>query len=318
MPNVRRGPVTGSAISCALALATVPAAALTPSFVPMHDSLIRADALLDSKISSTMGVDADAVVQLPTDLLPGAPMVIDLPLNGEWHTAVLLPHSVRSPDAYQVLAQQPDGTYVEHEPGPIQTLRGTIWGLDGSVVAGSMLEDGLHLMIAAGDTYWVQPVADEAEASPGAHIVYTADDVHPTPTKCGVKHELDFDAVHNEDFVAGVLPLGGACIAELACDADTEYFNDYGSVANVEARINSIINTVNLQYESQVGISHQITTIVVRTGTDPYTFTDAQDRLCQFITEWTNNQQDVQRDVAHLFTGAELAGSDHRHCGRHR
>ena len=60
---------------------------------------------------------------------------------------------------------------------------------------------------------------------------------------------------------------GGPCVAELACDTDTEYFNDYGTVAATEAQINSVINTVNLQYESQVGISHAITTIIVRTGT---------------------------------------------------
>ena len=69
---------------------------------------------------------------------------------------------------------------------------------------------------------------------------------------------------------------GGACIAELACDADFEYFSTWGSVANVEARINSVINAVNVQFERDVSITHAITTIIVRTAEpDPYTSSDA-------------------------------------------
>ena len=70
-----------------------------------------------------------------------------------------------------------------------------------------------------------------------------------------------------------------------------------------------MINAVNLQYESEVGLTHQITTIIVRNVSDPYTSLGAQSRLCQFITEWTNNQQSVVRDVAHLFTGVDLSGT---------
>ncbi|HZL98689.1 MAG TPA: zinc-dependent metalloprotease family protein, partial [Planctomycetota bacterium] len=99
-------------------------------------------------------------------------------------------------------------------------------------------------------------------------------------------------------------------VAELACDADFEYFSHYGTVAAVENRINTVINAMNAQYENEVGITHEITTIIVRTSSSqPYTSTDPNTLLNQFRTQWTSNHGNVTRDVAHLFTGKELAGS---------
>ena len=102
---------------------------------------------------------------------------------------------------------------------------------------------------------------------------------------------------------------GGACIAELACDADFEYFSTWGSVANVEARINSVINAVNVQFERDVSITHAITTIIVRTAEpDPYTSSDAVTLLNQFRNHWQSNHTGVQRDIAQLFTGKQIDG----------
>ena len=98
--------------------------------------------------------------------------------------------------------------------------------------------------------------------------------------------------------------------AELACDADFEYFTKWGSVANVENRINSIINSNNVLYEAQTGLSHTITTIIVRTSSNqPYTQKEASNLLSQFRNHWNANHGNIQRDVAHLFTGKTLAGN---------
>ncbi|MCZ6836182.1 MAG: M12 family metallo-peptidase, partial [Planctomycetota bacterium] len=101
----------------------------------------------------------------------------------------------------------------------------------------------------------------------------------------------------------------GACIAELACDADYEYLQDWGSVSGVESRINAVINAVNTQYERDVNITHVITTIIVRTSEpDPYTSSDAVTLLNQFRSHWEANHGNVQRDMAQLFTGKSING----------
>jgi hypothetical protein len=104
----------------------------------------------------------------------------------------------------------------------------------------------------------------------------------------------------------------GGCVAQIACDADYEYYLDYGaSTANVEARINAVINAMNAQYERDVDITHQVTSIIVRTSAqqDPYTSTDAVTLLNQVRNQWNANHAGIQRDVVQMFTGTNLNGS---------
>jgi hypothetical protein len=101
-------------------------------------------------------------------------------------------------------------------------------------------------------------------------------------------------------------------VAELGVDADFQFYQAYGSsVGNVQNRVNSVINGLNVQYENQVGIRHDITQIIIRTssGTNPYTTNDPVTLLNQFRNHWNSNHGSVQRDVAHLFTGRNLSGS---------
>ena len=258
-------------------------------------------------------VDAAAVVNLELKARPGEAVVVTLPIDGVPVELDLEPFSVRSPH-YTLLVQVESGELVEHPAGPERTLRGTVSGWEGAVVAASLNDDGLSAMIRRedGDVWWVQPVnARIPNVRPGDHFLYQSSDVLPGDWSCGVEH--DFAARPDEAVIDGPMQGGIAgtpCVAELGCETDFEYFQDYGSVGATEARINSVINTVNVQYETQVGITHQITTIIVRsTSNDPYTQTSSEGRLCQFITEWTNNQQGIQRDVAHMFTGVDLNGS---------
>ncbi len=271
---------------------------------------VDAGVLVD-RVNDAMGLRASDVVTLKVDAALGEPFQVSLWIGGALRTLDLSPHSVRSPDHYQVLMQLADGTYAESAPGPVRTLRGRVLGMPGSAVAASLMDDGLYARIELGGAgvYWFEPVRSGlCVTCQDAYVVYRDEDVLDHGRTCASDSRRPMGRFL-QDPVAEAGGCGGAvCIAELACDADTEYFNAYGSVAAVEARINLVINAVNQQYESQVAISHQITTILVRTSTDPYTLTSPEGRLCQFITEWTNNQTGIQRDVAHLFTGANIDG----------
>ncbi|MFQ5414815.1 MAG: M12 family metallo-peptidase, partial [Phycisphaerae bacterium] len=271
----------------------------------------RADVLRQAA-GDALGLLDGTVIELDIDPVPGVPVMVDVPLGDAWHTVVLEPQSVRAP-GYQVLAQVEDGSYVVHEPGPVRTLRGVVEGIEGSAAAGSVLVDGLYarIMLDLEDEYWIEPIGSRvAGAGPNDYVVYRGEDVLPHGGACAneAKRPRFQSLKETGGGVAGTGCGGAVCVAELGVDADTEYFNAHGSVAGTEAQINAVINTVNVQYESQVAITHLITTIIVRTSTDPYTTTDPQGRLCQFILEWTNNQTGIQRDVAHLFTGANLNG----------
>jgi hypothetical protein len=240
-------------------------------------------------------------------------VTVDVPIGEQLFTLDLAPHSVRSPD-YRVMAQIDDGSYVEMPPQPVRTLRGTVVGFEGSIVAAALMEEGLYARIVFGeqDEYWVEPIGSRvAGAGPGDHVVYRGDDVIPNGGSCGA------DALVHPPVDDGGIGLrdacgdGVLCVAELACDADVQYFLSYGSVGAVENRINTVINAVNVQYERDVEITHVITAIIVRTssGANPYTTNDPSDLLSEFRNYWQSNHGDIQRDVAELFTGRNLSGS---------
>lgn len=240
--------------------------------------------------------------------VPGAAVFLDL-----------TPHSVRS-NKYAVRAQLDDGTWIDVDPEPAGTYRGVVVDDPGSRVAASWLVDGLHARIFASDgsEHWIEPLSGRVPtATWKQHALYGNEDALDAGRTCASDliaqpgaPTLGGSAQTGSDTRASGGGLKAMTVAEIACDSDYEYYQDWGSVSGVTNRIESVINTVNLQYESDVSISHAITTILVRTSpNDPYTKKPAEQLLYQFRNEWNANQTGTPRDVAHLFTGRNLSGS---------
>lgn len=280
-------------------------------------SAVQSDELA-TLVNDALGLRASHVENLIIDETPGQPVIGFVSIEGTLQVLHLEPYSVRS-DNYQLLVQEADGQIRAHAPGPVRTLRGSLLGVDGSIVAGSMLDDGLHarIVLPSGSEFWLEPLEGRvAQAGDGAYVIYRTEDVLPTNRTCAIdaiQQPFRADAplgelgsVDDGDPLAG----GGLCVAELACDADFEYFQAYESVSAVEARINSVINTLNLQYEGEVSLTHVLTTIIVRTtSNDPYKGNGANKLLNTFREEWETNQTGIQRDLAQLFTGRNLGGN---------
>ena len=307
-PTVRTFFLTCSAATFALTVAAYAG--------PPQRSTGDAASILDSHVTlnDTLGVAHSTIAVLSYDRTPEAAITVDLPLDGENYTLTLQPHSVRAP-GYQLLIQDDTGAIVPVEPGPVRTLRGEIVGMPGSFVAGSSNEEGLYarIMMPDGNEYWVEPVRGIVPGfNADDHVIYHSDDVNPSEGTCAADQMGHVDPVDKSsgDYDGGVGLRGSICTAELGCDADFEYYQNHGSsVSNVESQINLVINTMNGQYESEVGITHVITTIIVRTSSsDPYTSSDPGTLLNQFTNEWNANQGGVQRDVAELFTGRNING----------
>lgn len=271
---------------------------------------------LAQRANQTLGLESSQLQVLPIRAEAGTLSAV-LQLGNEPVFLDLDPHAVFVPD-FKLYAQVEDGSLEQLTPAETRTYRGELVGSPGSTVAASLLDDGLYarILLADGREFWLEPIAARvAGARPEHHVLYSVDDVLPTNNTCAadllsMRQDTLFVPETPQGSAPG--PVGGSSlsIAELACDADFEYFQDYGSVANVQNRIGSVINTMNLQYESEVGISHLITAIVVRTSSnDPYTSNNAETLLNQFRNEWLANQGGVSRDVAHLFTGRSINGS---------
>ena len=272
--------------------------------------------VLEGRANALLGLRDSSVVSVEVDAGPAGGVAAFVEVDGLLNALVLDRHSVRSPK-YQVLAQAEDGTLTPVEPGEVDTYRGSLEEWPGSAVAASLLADGLYarIFLPDGREFWLEPIATRvAGATASDYVLYTSEDVIGRGT-CGAEAELheggglDVPDLHHIDPDGGDSTIASFCTAELACDADYEYYSDYGSVSAVESRINSVINTMDLQYERDVNITHVITTIIVRSSEpDPYSSTDPNTLLNQFRNHWQANQGGVQRDVAHLFTGKNLNG----------
>jgi len=240
----------------------------------------------------------------------------NVPIDGEIVTIRMEPYSVRA-DNFRLIRQLPDGTYMDVEPEAPRTMRGEILEIQGSRVAGSIDEKGFTGSIALPDReglIWVEPVIDRARgATREHHVFYNAESVLDHGGVCGTVEDDIVDVGQIEQGTArGGGDCGGICVAELACDMDVEWNNDFGGGGALQ--IEQIVNGLNMQYESQVGITHLITAIIERTGSpdsDPFTDNtpDAGALLNQFGNLWNSQFTDIDRDVAQLFTGKNLNGS---------
>ncbi|MCP4758865.1 MAG: hypothetical protein GY894_11575 [Planctomycetes bacterium] len=236
-------------------------------------------------------------------------------LDGIEMTVELERWSVRSSD-YKVLVADGRGTLVQHPSGQVNTWRGSVVNEPQSRAIGSMLDGGLRvgLQLDSDTRWWIEDISGRvAGAAPGDYAVYPQEAIISPEGWCGTD-----SAAHSIGQVGGAKSRndwGGQrgttiCTTELACDADYEFYQDYGSVSAVEDRINAVVATVNLQYEAEVDISHAIGTIIVRSSSsDPYSGNSMENRLYQLQDEWEWNQGSIQRDMVQLFTGASDSGS---------
>jgi len=280
--------------------------------------------LLEESANEALGLRASEVGDVHLYPMVGEEVIAELDLDTGPLFLDLFPYSVRAA-TFEVRHYIARDTWISVAPGPVTTYRGTLVGQPDTRVAASLLPDGLHarILFPDGSEQWIEPIADHVPAATSAHhVLYGGDSVigiagacdadqlapysAPTPPQSTPTAPLD----RPRDAASGVTieALGGNTVAEIALDADYEYFQAWGG--GTQSRMESVINTMNLQYESQVGITHAITGIVIRTNSnDPYTRKGASQRLNQMRSEWLNNQGSINRDVAHLFTGINLQGT---------
>ena len=261
-----------------------------------------------NQVNIEMGLRSSEITSIAVYFEPDEPLLTQVTLGDQTYTLDLHPHSIRSA-SYRLLVQIDDGPLVDFEPGPVRTFRGGLSEVPGSAVAAFVLNNGLHarILMPDGAELWIEPLSGRIKgASADQHVVYRTDDLIPGAGRCG-NEALEAEAFALVNGGSG-LP-SGLDVALLACDADFEYFQRHGGVSSVETRISGIVHLVNLQYERDVAITHQIEAIVVRsTSNDPYTKKKSRNRLNEFQAEWNTNLASVPRDTAQLFTGIDLAG----------
>lgn len=232
-------------------------------------------------------------------------------LGGETYDFTLRPHSLRADD-FRLLVQGEDGSLTRVAAAAPRTCRGELLRGGRAVgrIAGSI--DGGALTAVArldrGGLYGIQPLRElDPAAAPAAHVVYDQRDLILGQWRCGSDI---LPAVHDDGAGAGTEGTG-LKMCDIAFDADYEFYTkNQSSVENTMHDIENVMVGVEVIYERDTQITYEVTTILVRTSEpDPYSSTDPGTLLSQFRSEWQNNHGAIRRDIAHLMTGKNLAGS---------
>ena len=279
-----------------------------------------------SAVIASLGLEDGRMITVPAPILDadGRTARVLLPLGDGVLGLKLRQHSVRA-EGFQLLADTGTNGLEAREAPPVETYRGFAEGHPGSLVAISIHPDGIAGRIQFGDgrELWIEPATgDPAGPRPRRHLVYQTIDIRPTDAHCGVPDQPGDPAprVHpvgpppNTD----QLRMGGLCKAQIVIDCDFPFFQRMGEdIVALARRVDLVLNTMNLQYNTEVGIDHRLTAIVVRTssGVDPYVGAI----LCdvpgtagledQVATIWDPaNLPLIERDIAHLFTGRVSGG----------
>ncbi|MFI4855643.1 MAG: M12 family metallo-peptidase, partial [Phycisphaerales bacterium JB065] len=194
------------------------------------------------------------------------------------------------------------------------TYRGQVAGQLGSTVAASVIEGRLEgtVWLEDGTELWFGNVSDRVMGAPhDLYAVYNADDVLDHGGTCGGGERAPTARPSEPDAEAEESLRGNSMHSSiLGLDADAEFYQLFGSTELAQAYMEAVINTVNMQYERDVEITHRIGLVIIRTSvsSQPYTSTDSQELLSQFRNEWNANVS-TPRGHAHLFSGKDFDGS---------
>jgi Metallo-peptidase family M12/Domain of unknown function (DUF4214)/Reprolysin family propeptide len=234
------------------------------------------------------------------------------------------PYDLRSSD-YSSQEIGADGVAHKQPTAPVNTFRASVKDNPRAQARMSLGADGLEGAIITGtDKYFIEPARSLSKTAQADEFVfYSVEDVVDTDLECGVTladevaAQQNLQAASDETETAAintVTPLSPMLVARIATDADAEYVTGVGGTDAARDRILQVMNVVDGVYQVEVGVSFQVVfqNFWTDPNTDPYTQTDAGDRLDQFRNHW-NSRTDggfgTARSLAHLWTGRDLDGS---------
>ncbi|MBK8268930.1 MAG: fibronectin type III domain-containing protein [Planctomycetes bacterium] len=306
---------TLSALLLATLANTQTFAQLAPVQATDSDDVGNESSALASQVNAAFGLSASSLISLDLPDTPENGIELALPIDGEVVTVLAEPESILSP-SYKLYIQVESGELIEEQPAPSRTLRGFVLEYPDSIVAGSLLETGFAgtLSLSDGRQFWIEPVASKiAVVDPSIHVVYRNDNIIPSNGTCstnGVASNLNLGG--GDGLPRGSACGTGLCFAELALDADFEFYTFWGSsTTSVQNRTQLVINTMNVEYERDVDITHVVTALVIRTSdaADPYTSTDPGTLVSQVRNHWNSVLPQIPRDITQLFSDKEIDGS---------
>lgn len=189
------------------------------------------------------------------------------------------------------------------------TYKGLCNGNSENIVRLSIKEDYISGYIKEGnDTWFIEPVRNFTKDNSKEFILYNPINVIEESTYSCAATRLDegMDIVENRDLEE--ISTNSCLALEVATEADYEYFQLYGQNSNDV--ILSVLNEVEGVYAQTFELDIQVTyQRIFATPDDPYVDSVSTYVLSGFRGHWEQNMGNIQRDIAHFWTGKDIEGS---------
>ncbi|MBK9163720.1 MAG: VCBS repeat-containing protein [Acidobacteria bacterium] len=251
-------------------------------------------------------------IRLPESAVENGSFSLTVPAGGQNATLRLERHDLRAQD---FIAEDtgPMGR-TPLEMGVINTFKGSVDGVAGSEVRVSIGRDGIEGFFGTeSGRFFIEPASKYSEsAGPGLAVIYRAEDSKngsdfwcesDIPSK--IEYGKTLAASSSAEAVASLRRI------DLATDADQAYVNIFGSAANANAEILSILNMVEGAYASELNLTIRVTFMHTWSVADPYNGANTSQMLDAFRIHWNANYSvfNYPRTAAHLFSGKSTAQS---------
>jgi hypothetical protein len=275
---------------------------------------------MEAAVRDRLAVRSMELVELDLPNQTGDGFAFTVDLRGVERRLVLRPYSLRSPD-FQLMQRDADGKLVSDGPIPPPcTVRGTIEGMPGSEIAGSLADGQLDALIRLDANpnvlFCIQSAKSIVpDASARTHVIYESTAVLPTEARCGVVASGlgtappgPLDTRQRLESPGGATQ-GTARVIEVLFETDYEFWQSNGSSISAVVRdIELVMTSVDVIYRRDVDISIWLWSVVYDDSPGGYIGTNADLLLAQF----RNNHSfppNPPWDGWHLMSGRTLDDS---------
>ncbi|MBY6204892.1 M12 family metallo-peptidase [Halomonas denitrificans] len=187
-------------------------------------------------------------------------------------------------------------------------LTGRIVGEPGSRVTLAIGRDGATRGLVRGAN-GLRALVGTAEG--GLSMQAAAEDTRRNAFSCGNDASLTPPPLPGEREGTPVLqdvPIEGFT-ARVALETDHEYYSMFGNVDDAAAYAADLIAFASTIYQAEADTALGLVSLSLwTTGDDPWVQTGASCRLSEFGAYWNENNNDVDRTLAHFLSGANLGG----------
>ncbi len=282
---------------------------------------------LRTQANELLNLSASELIEIDVQPILGNHYSASIMLEGQFRTIRMDPKSMRAA-GFSIYRSNGTGGLVGIDPGPVRTMRGSVENVEGSIIAGSILPNGLtaKIRMPSGRMYGLVAVSTVIPgASAKSHILYDLADSAEPNALCGSLASPM--AAPPMNLAGGSCETVGPIIARIGCDIDSAFVNGGGggcsppgscgggTPGDAEARVIANVNEVSaLVFElPPLNTSYEISRIVTRSdeADDIYlAYPDSASGqiLTALRTEWNNTQVDSDSHLVNLWTGRNLGG----------